>query len=151
MGRNYQSDWSVEIEKERIRDVDWEKEASTKTLYRPLRLSDSITSVSVSIQSSSPNHPNQNPDLDLLIITVHDLDSLTSPDRQAILDQVRRMLRISERDEREVHQFQEKHPEAKKSGFGRLFRSPSLFEDAVKSILLCNSEWLKRSASFKLN
>ncbi|KAJ4850304.1 hypothetical protein Tsubulata_049323 [Turnera subulata] len=119
-------------------------EASTKTLHRPLRLSDSITSVTVSIQSSSPNHPNHNPDLDLLIITVHDLDSLTSPDRQAILDQVRRMLRISEKDEREVHQFQEKHPEAKKAGFGRLFRSPSLFEDAVKSILLCNSDW-KRS------
>lgn len=49
-----------------------------------------------------------------------------------------RMLRISEGDERDVSEFHKVHAEAKKRGFGRIFRSPTLFEDAVKSILLCN-------------
>ncbi|XP_038713718.1 uncharacterized protein LOC120007520 [Tripterygium wilfordii] len=54
------------------------------------------------------------------------------------------MLRISEKDEKDVREFQTLHVEAKDKGFGRIFRSPSLFEDAVKSILLCNCTW-KRS------
>ncbi|KAK8530670.1 hypothetical protein V6N12_013175 [Hibiscus sabdariffa] len=48
------------------------------------------------------------------------------------------MLRISSRDERCVREFQTMHSSAKEKGFGRIFRSPSFFEDAVKSLLLCN-------------
>lgn len=47
-------------------------------------------------------------------------------------EQVYRMLRISVRDERNLCEFQKVHPEAKKKGFGRIFRSPTLFEDAIK-------------------
>ena len=49
------------------------------------------------------------------------------------------MLRISDRDERDVKQFHQIQPEAKNKCFGRIFRSPSIFEDMVKSILLCNA------------
>uniref|UniRef100_A0A7N2QY19 Uncharacterized protein n=1 Tax=Quercus lobata TaxID=97700 RepID=A0A7N2QY19_QUELO len=102
---------------------------STKTLQRPLRLANS-TSVMVSI-----SHP---PNNSSILIQVHDIQNVSLEDEKAILKQVGRMLRISEGDERNVREFQNMHPEAKKKGFGRLFRSPTLFEDAVKSILLCN-------------
>ncbi|KAK8590551.1 hypothetical protein V6N13_057444 [Hibiscus sabdariffa] len=104
---------------------------STKSLRRPLRLADSCHSVSVTI-SHPPDHP-------FLVIQVQ--DSLSSADEAAILEQVGRMLRISSRDERCVREFQTMHSSAKEKGFGRIFRSPSFFEDAVKSLLLCNCGW----------
>ncbi|OVA06873.1 hypothetical protein BVC80_497g27 [Macleaya cordata] len=55
--------------------------------------------------------------------------------------QVGRMLHISEEDERKINEFHKLHPVSKNRGFGRLFRSPTLFEDMVKSILLCNCRW----------
>ncbi|XP_020547100.1 uncharacterized protein LOC110011389 [Sesamum indicum] len=55
--------------------------------------------------------------------------------------QVVQMLRISAKDEKMVEEFHRIHAEAKKLGFARIFRSPTLFEDIVKSILLCNCTW----------
>ncbi|GMI95170.1 hypothetical protein HRI_003186300 [Hibiscus trionum] len=104
---------------------------STRSLRRPLRLADSRRSVSVTI-----SHP---PDYPFLVIQVQ--DSLSSADEAAILEQVGRMLRISSKDERYVREFQTMHSSAKEKGFGRIFRSPSFFEDAVKSLLLCNCGW----------
>ncbi|GAV81421.1 hypothetical protein CFOL_v3_24876, partial [Cephalotus follicularis] len=106
---------------------------SIKTLKRPLRLADSITCVIVSI-----SHP---PNCTFLIVKVHDTQLVSSQDQQAILEQVARMLRISERDERSLRDFHGVHAAAKERGFGRIFRSPSLFEDTIKSILLCNCRW----------
>ncbi|CAI5969314.1 unnamed protein product [Closterium sp. NIES-65] len=60
-----------------------------------------------------------------------------SPPLQA---QVRRMLRLSPTCQAAVHAFHRRHPAAAAAGFGRLFRSPSLFEDIVKAQLLCNCE-----------
>lgn len=51
--------------------------------------------------------------------------------------QVGRMLRIDE-DLRAWHRL---CPEAKRIGYGRLFRSPTLFEDMVKTITGCNVTW----------
>ena len=48
------------------------------------------------------------------------------------------MLRLSEEDTHAVEQFQAKHDQAQREGFGRLFRAPTVWEDAVKCILLCN-------------
>ncbi|KAJ9546288.1 hypothetical protein OSB04_018831 [Centaurea solstitialis] len=53
-------------------------------------------------------------------------------------DQVKRMLRLSKEDKKQVKEFHRLHEEAAKRGFGHLFRNPSLFEDVVKSLLLCN-------------
>lgn len=113
---------------------------STKSLQRPLRLSDSTKSINVSI-SVSANDDEQN------CLIAHALDDddnevvskLTAADRQVIRKQITRMLRLTERDEKDVRDFQNIHQQAKQKGFGRLFRSPSLFEDIIKSILLCNS------------
>lgn len=51
------------------------------------------------------------------------------------------MLRISDENDRMIREFHELHAGAKKRGFGRVFRSPTLFEDMVKCILLCNCQW----------
>ncbi|XP_038877617.1 uncharacterized protein LOC120069874 [Benincasa hispida] len=111
---------------------------SSKTLQRPLRLSDSHSSVFVSINQPSSS---------LLTIQIHSSSTPLSPqDQQAILDQVVRMLRLTEKDEDELRKFQSLHPRAKQMGFGRLFRSPTLFEDALKSILLCNTTWKRTLA-----
>lgn len=109
---------------------------SSKSLQRPLRLSDSTKSINVSISIDEQN---------CLIARALDDDvnevvsKLTAADRQVIRKQITRMLRLTERDEKDVSDFQNIHQQAKQKGFGRLFRSPSLFEDIVKSILLCNS------------
>ena len=48
------------------------------------------------------------------------------------------MLRLTEADVQTIDAFQAKHAEAKEDGFGHLLRSPTLWEDLVKSITLCN-------------
>ncbi len=48
------------------------------------------------------------------------------------------MLRLSTAEQARVYSFHQKHAAAKEEGFGRLFRSPTVWEDLIKSILLCN-------------
>ncbi|CAH2065823.1 unnamed protein product [Thlaspi arvense] len=103
-----------------------------KSLSRPLTLSDS-SSTNVTI-----SHPRPHP---FLVIQVHSINNISRADEEIILQQVARMLRISADDVCDVAEFQQLHDAAKMSGFGRIFRSPSLFEDMVKSILLCNTTW----------
>lgn len=55
--------------------------------------------------------------------------------------QISRMLRLNGRDMQAVTAFQESHEEARKVNFGRLLRSPTVWEDLVKCILLCNCGW----------
>ncbi|KAK9723485.1 hypothetical protein RND81_05G001800 [Saponaria officinalis] len=108
-------------------------QSDTATLRRPLRLADGSSSVMASIsQPFSKTY---------ILIYLHNVDSLPVPDQEAIQRQVIRMLRISEKDNKEVKKFQDMHVQAKSTGFGRLFRSPELFEDIVKTILLCNTTW----------
>ncbi|KAJ4834809.1 hypothetical protein Tsubulata_013977 [Turnera subulata] len=106
------------------------------TFSRPLRLPES-DSVFVSI-----SHP---PGSDSLLVRVHDEASLSSEQKQAITAQVVRMLRLSEADEKTAREFREMMGGG--GGVngdgcgGRVFRSPTLFEDMVKCILLCNCQW----------
>ncbi|KAG4969354.1 hypothetical protein JHK84_035452 [Glycine max] len=109
--------------------------SSTKSLQRPLRLADQCSSVIVTI-SHLPESAN-------IQIYVHDMEGVSLKSEQAILKQVARMLRISDKDEKAVNEFQGLYPQAKQDEFGRIFRSPSLFEDVVKSILLCKCTWGK--------
>ncbi|KAJ4790756.1 N-glycosylase/DNA lyase [Rhynchospora pubera] len=114
----------------------------SRTFHRPLRLSSSpSTSLPVSISQSSNS--------DVIEICVSGTDCLCTQDQEAILGQVRRMLRISEGDDRVVWEFHKLHGMAKKKGFGRIFRSPSLFEDMVKCMLLCNCTFSRTLAMAK--
>lgn len=54
------------------------------------------------------------------------------------------MLRLSEAEEKAVREFREVHGcgggDRNGSFVGRVFRSPTLFEDMVKCMLLCNCQ-----------
>lgn len=65
-------------------------------------------------------------------------DRAVTPDAAAsIRRQTIRMLRIDE-DQRPWYRV---HPAARRRRFGRMFRSPDLFEDMVKTITGCNVTW----------
>jgi 3-methyladenine DNA glycosylase/8-oxoguanine DNA glycosylase len=63
--------------------------------------------------------------------------SLDAATRQVIKKQIRRMLRLDE----DLSDWFKASPQAKREGFGRLFRSPTLFEDLIKTITGCNVAW----------
>lgn len=52
--------------------------------------------------------------------------------------QVIRMLRLAPGDIDQITAFQAMHEDARRENFGCMFRSPTLWEDMVKSITLCN-------------
>ncbi|XP_065035208.1 uncharacterized protein LOC135671178 [Musa acuminata AAA Group] len=106
----------------------------TASLRRPLHLSSSSASLCVRVSQPSP-HP------DHLLVSVYCTTFLSSQDQDAILSQVQRMLRMSNENDRMIKEFHTIHAAAKERGFGRIFRSPTLFEDMVKCILLCNCRW----------
>ncbi|GJN10806.1 hypothetical protein PR202_ga28933 [Eleusine coracana subsp. coracana] len=108
---------------------------AARELVRPLRLA---SDRSVSLLTRVSAHPAR-PD-SALLVSVQGAGTLSPIDRDAILEQVRRMLRLSEEDERAVEEFQAMHAAAREAAFGRIFRSPTLFEDMVKCILLCNCQ-----------
>jgi len=62
-------------------------------------------------------------------------------ERAHMCRQLRRMLRLEHEDDMVVAKFHSMHRRAKREGFGRLFRNPSLWEDIVKTVLLCNCGW----------
>ncbi|KAK4803806.1 hypothetical protein SAY86_003623 [Trapa natans] len=115
----------------------------TRTFSRPLRLSNDLDgegepSSSVMVRISH--------DSSFLQIRVYGNSALSREHEKSLLHQVRRMLRLMENDEKDVRGFQEmcKNMEASaavKNFGGRVFRSPTLFEDMVKCILLCNCQW----------
>lgn len=56
-----------------------------------------------------------------------------------IIGQIRRMCRLDVSNP--VEQFWRLHPEAKARAFGYLFRSPTVWEDMVKTMTICNVRW----------
>ncbi|WMV12251.1 hypothetical protein MTR67_005636 [Solanum verrucosum] len=112
----------------------------SKTLERPLRLSENINDddheQSVLVQITQPSDSPHS-----LLLRVFGTDSLSTIQQRSLLGQVRRMVRLSVEENKRVKQFQEICGEANERGFGRVFRSPTLFEDMVKCMLLCNCQW----------
>ncbi|KAJ8572717.1 hypothetical protein K7X08_009228 [Anisodus acutangulus] len=111
----------------------------TKTLERPLRLSENINDddheqsllVRISQPSDSPHS---------LLLRVFGTNSLCTIHQRSLLGQVRRMVRLSVEENKRLKDFQDICGEAKEREVGRVFRSPTLFEDMVKCILLCNCQ-----------
>ena len=65
---------------------------------------------------------------------------VSKQERSTLVEQVTRMLRLDETSEHisHFHKLDKRH---KKSGRGRLFRSPTLFEDVIKTVTSCNVTW----------
>ncbi|KAM4134002.1 hypothetical protein ACJW30_01G375200 [Castanea mollissima] len=121
----------------------------SKTLLRPLRLglgdsdsdSESVT-VRISQHQWAPRSLH-------VRVYCHNSPSLSRQHRESVLAQVSRMLRLSEDEERAVREFRNMYDKKKKkesSFVGRVFRSPTLFEDMVKCMLLCNCQWSRTSS-----
>ncbi|MBX3359226.1 MAG: hypothetical protein KF745_12455 [Phycisphaeraceae bacterium] len=66
--------------------------------------------------------------------------TLTARQRAAAGGLITRMLRLDE-DDGVVRAFHRLDPRWKKSGRGRLMRSPTLFEDVIKTVTSCNVTW----------
>ncbi|XP_037488819.1 uncharacterized protein LOC119367401 [Triticum dicoccoides] len=111
---------------------------ASRALLRPLRLASDRSKSLLARVSRHPARPSH-----ALLVSVLGADALSPLDQDCILEQVRRMLRLSEEDSRVVAEFQAMHAAAREAGFGRIFRSPKLFEDMVKCILLCNCQWTR--------
>lgn len=62
---------------------------------------------------------------------------ITPPAGRALRVAVGRMLRIDD----DLTAWRRAHPEARRRGFGRLFRSATFFEDVVKTVTSCNVGW----------
>ncbi|XP_027930795.1 uncharacterized protein LOC114186915 isoform X1 [Vigna unguiculata] len=110
----------------------------SKTLTRPLLLhnpsspSSSSSSLLVSISQRSQS----------LAVRVHSVHSISPQQQRHITAQISRMLRLSQAEEKAVREFRSVHIDHPNRSFGgRVFRSPTLFEDMVKCILLCNCQW----------
>jgi 3-methyladenine DNA glycosylase/8-oxoguanine DNA glycosylase len=65
---------------------------------------------------------------------------IAKPAKVALIEQISRMLRLDE-DERLIAEFHRMDPRWKKSGRGRLMRSPTFFEDVIKTVTSCNVTW----------
>ncbi|KAK9862094.1 hypothetical protein WJX84_009298 [Apatococcus fuscideae] len=76
-----------------------------------------------------------------LKLSATDGEALTPAGWSHVHLQVKRMLRLHQKDCEDVAAFQKLSSAAAQQNFGRLFRSPDIWEDLVKSILLCNCGW----------
>lgn len=65
---------------------------------------------------------------------------VTEVERKLVRDGVRRMLRLNETAE-SIADFHRVDPRWRKTGEGRLYRSPTLFEDVIKTVTNCNVTW----------
>src|SRR5690349_13468485 len=66
--------------------------------------------------------------------------TLSAKEKQEVRSQLTRMLRLDETHDI-VRGFHRLDARFKKSGRARLFRSPTLFEDVIKTVTSCNVTW----------
>lgn len=96
----------------------------TRTLHRPLQVSPKhVTNVAITQSKRT--------------LTLRCDTTLTRDEAKMVKQQVTRMLRIDD----DMSAWYALCPEARRIKYGRLFRSPSFFEDAVKTITGCNVAW----------
>lgn len=102
----------------------------TRTLSRVLSLADGPATVRIAQEPARRGTP----------ITLVADRGLSRPERAVAIAQATRMLRLDE-DQATIRAFHRVDPRWKRSGQGRLFRSPTLFEDVVKTVTSCNVAW----------
>ena len=66
--------------------------------------------------------------------------AVSAAERGELKRQVSRMLRLDE-SAATIASFHKADPRWKRSGYGRLFRSPTFFEDVIKTVTSCNIQW----------
>jgi 3-methyladenine DNA glycosylase/8-oxoguanine DNA glycosylase len=99
----------------------------TRTLTRPLNLETGVATLTIA-QPDGKSSP----------VKAKADRALSRSEKQQATRQLRRMLSL---DDTGVAEFHRLDPRWKKSGRGRLMRSPTFFEDVVKTVTSCNVAW----------
>jgi len=99
-------------------------DAAAEQLHRPIRVSERTV-----VRTSTRQRGKR------LVVACH--RKLSRKQQATVKAGLRRMLRLDE----DLGAFHRQHRRARQSGFGRLLRSPTLFEDMVKTITGCNVAW----------
>ncbi len=101
--------------------------SSERTLYRPLHGSgDRLIHTAITVKDGAPPR--------LILRCDRRVDR---GEGRSLKAQVSRMLRLDE----SFGVWHKLHPQARRARFDRMFRSPSLFEDLIKTITGCNVTW----------
>ncbi|MDX2016154.1 MAG: hypothetical protein SFY95_00780 [Planctomycetota bacterium] len=103
--------------------------ADELTLYRPLEL----PSGPAVVRASQDERPGAK-------LELHATRSLTARDWREVEVALTRMLRLDE-SAADLAAFHALDPRFKPSGVGRLCRSPTFFEDVIKTVTSCNVTW----------
>lgn len=98
-----------------------------RALTRPLNLEGGVATFTI-VQPDGVSSP-------LRVVTDR---ALARPEKAQATAQLRRMLSLDDNGVREFHRLD---PRWKRSGRGRLMRSPTFFEDIVKTVTSCNVAW----------
>lgn len=98
-----------------------------RTLTRPLNLEGGVATLTLA-QPGGKSSP-------LKVVTDR---ALSKREKGEAISQLRRMLSL---DDEGVAEFHRLDPRWKRAGRGRLMRSPTLFEDIVKTVTSCNVAW----------
>lgn len=121
-----------------LRPNEWDRQS--EILQRTEQLNDGSV-VHLSLQANAEADQEQHPQLD---IRVSHSGNLGASNKKEIVDRISTMLRLEE-DLGEFYRYCEQHDDQwvalPRSGFGRLLRSPELFEDIVKTICTTNIQW----------
>lgn len=80
------------------------------------------------------------PDPKTAKLTIRASRAVSTSERESIRRQLSRMLRLDE-DHNEARDFHRLDPRWKRLGRARLMRSPTLFEDVIKTVTSCNVTW----------
>ncbi|MCB9847886.1 MAG: hypothetical protein H6814_05680 [Phycisphaeraceae bacterium] len=99
-----------------------------RTLTRPLNLDEGVATLTIAQPQNRRGAP---------LAVVCDR-ALTRAERAQAKRQITRMLRL---DDESVADFHRVDPRWRKSGRARLFRSPTPFEDIIKTVTSCNVTW----------
>lgn len=112
----------------------WDPDA--RSLTRPLELESGPATVVITQSGSGPSSKRQR----AAALRAQFDRPLARPEQREARARIARMLRLDE-SAGHVRAFHAVDPRWKRSGRGRLFRSPTLFEDVVKTVTSCNVAW----------
>lgn len=73
-------------------------------------------------------------------LSIHADAKLNAAERATLTERLTRQLDLST-SSATIREFHKRDPRFKKSGRGRLMRSPTLFEDVIKTVTSCNVQW----------
>jgi 3-methyladenine DNA glycosylase/8-oxoguanine DNA glycosylase len=108
-------------------------EPRTATLSRILELDNGPTRLDITQAANGTTrkgHP----------LTIRPDRFLKKPEREHAKRLLTRMLRLDESHDH-IREFHKVDPRFRRSGRGRLMRSPTLFEDVIKTVTSCNVTW----------